>query len=277
MAFPPLVEHEKSPVESGNREGSFDFKRIFLTYWTDRFAFLTEMFTGGAYGLPMVYSSYWANLRAHSFSIEREVNNPVVIEADPSTLWDPETQALAHHGEAKITISYKPLDPSNQTGDGTFATYKQSQGVEFVDFPGRAMKWETTGKLLPPDVSPVLPILTTRHEVTYNQVTSPPWSAISSLKGKLHSGGFAIPVTGQVIPAGNLLFQDSSSEQTLAYDGTLSTKLTYTFVEKSQTGLGGSSYGWNHHWNPDSNSYDRPVSDGGEPLFASGDLTALFA
>jgi len=68
MVFPAFVEHEKSPVESGNREGSFDFKRIFVVAWADRFTFLTEMFTGGLYGLPRVYSTYWANLRAHSFS-----------------------------------------------------------------------------------------------------------------------------------------------------------------------------------------------------------------
>ncbi len=74
----PFVEHEESPIESGNRDGDFQFTRIFVTAFDDRWAFVNGIFTGGPLGLPMVYGPGWPaepSQRSHQRSAVPSINS----------------------------------------------------------------------------------------------------------------------------------------------------------------------------------------------------------
>lgn len=272
----PFEEHEDSPIESGDTGGGLAFSRIFLCEYEQRFVFLTQFFTGGVGGQPKAYHNLFPNLVASGFSTERVENKPF----GPNEMTDPESQIIGHDTLAKITIDFTPLVFNNdaQVQDGTFATYNQGSSVEFIDIPGRGMKWEGSGEKLPADIRPILPISNTRHEVTWSQVTTNavPWGLIESAKGFTNSAPFPIPGVFRTVPAGALLFLESSSEQTIKYSGENATNLTLTFLEKRQGVFGGGTYGWNYKFNPATGAYDRPVNVNGDPMFPEADLRAIF-
>lgn len=269
----PFEEHEDSPIERGTLATGFQFTRIFLVEYASRFTFLYSMFEGGVAGKPKAYHSNFPALLCSTFDIERIENKPT----GPNEITDPVSQIIEHDTIAKITIEYAPLQYDNDLPNGTFATYNQAGSVEFIDSPGRGMKWESSDERLPADVRPVVPIGNTRHEVTWHQVSNVPWALLETLKGRVNSTAFRIPALGRTVPAGNLMFLDSSSEQTTKYNGDSTTSLTLAFVEKNQGTLSSSSYGWNHKYNPDTGLYDRPISDTGDPLFQSGNFGDIFA
>jgi len=272
----PFEEHEDSPIESGDTGSGLSFSRIFLCEYEQRFVFLTEFFTGGIGGRPKSYHNLFPNLVASAFSTERVENKPF----GPNEITDPESQIIGHDTLAKITIDFTPLvfNEDAQVQDGTFATYNQGSSVEFIDVPGRGMKWEQSGQKLPGDVRPIIPISNTRHEVTWSQVSANavPWDLIEAAKGCSNSAPFPIPGVYRTVPVGSLLFLESSSEQTIKYSGEIATNLTLTFAEKNQTALGGQSFGWNYKFNPTTGIYDRPVNDAGQPMFPEIDLREIF-
>jgi hypothetical protein len=280
-------EHEDSPIEGGSRTGEFDFARIFLCRWTERFEFLRGMFTGGFFGLPMSYSAEWPGLIADKYKIERLVNKPT---SSVPYISEPISQQLQHDAIAKITINYSPITPEqaeNNEGlpDGTWVTYSQSDSVEFVTIPGRSLKWETSGKVLPPDVNPVTPQNQVRHEVTWHQVLNPPWTVISALKGKVNSIAFRIPGSGQIAFPETVMLIESTAKIALNIASETRWELSLVFAEKAiknltsgRTGAisGTDVYGWNHQWDPQEGIYDRPLTDEGLPMFDSAEMATLF-
>lgn len=286
MAFPYFEEHEDSPTETGDRDGRYSYQRIFLTAWADRNDFLLEMFTGGLNGLPCSYPNF-PGLYADKFSIDRLVNLP---DNSIPSMTDPITQLLNHATLAKITITYTPIVFTEEDGEelrpGTWATYTQAESVEYVSLPGRAMKWEASDDELLPDVLGVVPVFTTRHEITWHNVIDPPWELISAMKGCVNELPFRLRATNQIAEPESLLFTESSARKTFTIGEVTPWELTLVFVEKSQRVMTPAprgpigdtgSYGWNHQWNPETNEYDRPVSKAdGAPLFASADFDSLF-
>ena len=196
----------------------------------------------------------------------------------PAVLIDPEVDFIGHGTEAIIHVDYAPIefdprDPAN----GTWATYNQGAMTEYASHPGRAMKWESTDQPLPADVQPVVPVPAVRHEVTWHQVNNPPHDQIRSLRGCINGTDFYIPASRQVIPAGHLLFSESSARMTMGYDGQMRTELTLVYLEKHQTAfMAGGSFGWNYQWNPAEQEYDRPLSANGDPQFPEADLASMY-
>jgi hypothetical protein len=274
----PFVEHEESPVENGNRDGDFQFTRIFVTAWDDRWPFVNGMFTGGPLGLPMVYGSGWPGVFADTFSIDKIAPNP-----RNATISDPQTQALTHNGEAKITIGYKPMVP---TEDGTLISYEMQEQGEFVTVPSRGLKWASDGLPLPADVNAAYATTTTRHVVTWSQVLNPPWRVLSECINRVNSVPFYVPITKQLMSTGTLLFAEKSAQISLNTNGRTTWKLTLTFLEKAQTNwsttgqaaIGGSTvYGWNWQWREEIGDFDRPRSAiGNAYTFQETDLRRIF-
>jgi hypothetical protein len=274
----PFVEHEESPIETGNRDGDFQFTRIFVTAWDDRWAFINGMFTGGPIGLPMIYGPGFAGVFADTFSIDKIAPNP-----RNATIYDPQTQALTHAGEAKITIGYKPMVP---TEDGTLISYEMQEQGEFVTVPSRGLKWASDNVSLPADVSAAYATTTTRHVVTWSQVLNPPWQTLSDSINHINSVPFLIPITKQLLQPGTLLFSEKSASISLNTNGRTTWKITLTFLEKAQTSysttggaaIGGTTvYGWNWQWREDIGDFDRPKSKVGSGLtFQEYDLRRIF-
>lgn len=284
-------EHEDSPRESGNRSGQLSLSRVFLTAWADRWTFLRELFSDGPFGLPASYSSEWPGVVADTFQITRLVNAP-----NADTVSDPNTQQLTHDTLAVITVTYSPLDSEQQDSDpgeeqlpeGTFATYHQSQSVEFLSTPSRGLKWSSDNVLLPPDITAVLPQMLTQHTVTWHQVRDVPWKFLSSIKGKVNQTAVRLPGSRQTFQPGTLLFEGLDDETTLSFsDSSPSRKLELRFTEKSQPFLvtstaggadAGTVYGWNHQYRPDTQDYDEPVNAAdGSPLFQVAEFNDVWS
>jgi hypothetical protein len=277
MTYPAFEEHEDSPEESGSRAGDFDFTRIFVTDWEDRWQFIAAHYTSGPFGLPASYSSYWPGVLADKFRISRLVNKPKT-----ATITDPNTTQLDHDTKAKITITYSPLQTDQQQQQdpgepsplpsGTWATYNQSSNVEFRTELGRGMIWQTDSKQLPPDIPSVVPESATQHTVTWHQVKIVPWVTLGNMKGCVNQTAFRLPGSPQVFQPETLLFDGLDDEISLSFDGQFSTrKLTLKFIEKAQKAFsdtakgasaaaGSTIYGWNHQWRPETGQYDKVKS-----------------
>jgi hypothetical protein len=293
MPYPAFTEHEDSPQESGSRTGEFSLVRIFLTAWADRWAFIAEHFKSGPFGLPASYSSYWPGVLADRFQIEKLTPKPI-----QATITDPNSEQLEHDTQAKITITYTPLqsdqqqqqDPNDPTPlpAGTFCTYTQQSNIEFRTIPGRSCKWESDNKALPADVVPMIPEPVSTHEVTWHQVQVVPWITIEDMKGCVNSTAFRLTGSPQTFQPETLLFEGLSDEVTLSTDAQWSTrKLVMRFVAKAQKGFtsnarggnatSGTIYGWNHQWRDDTADYDRVLSaDSSDPAFKTFDFNTLW-
>lgn len=287
----PFEEHEESPKETGDRSGKLQFTRIFTTDWDQRWQFLSELYTSGPFGLPASYSSYWPGVVADTFDIV-----PLVVDPQPASITNPNYENLRHR-KAKITVNYTPLasdqlsqDPQGTPlPDGTWGTYTQEQTVEFRSLPGRSCKWESDDQKLPDDVHPSVPDMLTTHTVTWNQVTRVPWVTLGNLKGKVNLTACRLPGSQQTFRAGTLLFEGLTDDATLSFVTQQQTrKLVLKFVEKAQHALAadtrggaapegsGTVYGWNYQWRDDTGTYDKPVSDTGETLFAEGNFNEIW-
>lgn len=282
-------EHEDSPMESGNRAGQLDFKRIFLTAWADRWSFLSELYTSGPFGLPASYSTFWPGVLADQFNITRLVNAP-----EQQTMNNPNSQLLSHDTVAKLTIQYTPLDPGEldgseeqQTPDGTWATYNQQSNIEFLSLTPRAMVWDSDDVALPADFEQILPQSVTTHVVTWQQVRNVPWVTLGNTKGKVNSAITRLPGSPQLFAPETLLFEGFDDEVTLSLSAQQTTrKLTLRFTEKAQHFLesgtsggagSGTIYGWNHQYREDTDTYDKPVNKGtDDTLFQTIDFNNLW-
>lgn len=281
-------EHEDSPIESGNRSGEFSFTRIFIVAWADRFEFLRAMFRDGTYG-PQAYSAYWPGLLADKFKIERQVNAPT---DNYPVMTDPELEQLQHDCIAKITIDYAPIPPAEaqdqvDLADGTYASYSMTDAIEFVGFPGRTMQWLNTSKALPPDITPIVCEVITRHEVTWHEVVYPPWDLISSMKGKVNADFMRLPGTQQIAYPETIMLTGCQAKKTYKLSGDTAWEITLTFTEKAQKSLAPATkgainqsasqvYGWNWQYDPEQGEYDKPVTALGEEMFDAADLYSIF-
>lgn len=265
----PFEEHEDSPSESGGRDGDFQFTRVFVTNYEDRWAFLRGMFTGGVLGLPMAFSPDWPTVFADTFTIARIVNDPIA-----ESITNPATQSLRHRGKALITINYKVVATEE------LITYEQQESGEFITVPSRGLKWLSSGQALDADLNPAYPTSTTRHIVTMMQVVDPPWITMSQMLNCVNSVAFYVPVTRQVFPPGSLLFAERNASVSLSFDGRSTFKVGLTFLEKQQKQWHNGitvSYGWNYQWNAATGAFDMPVNAiTGAPTFNSADLASIF-
>lgn len=293
MSYPYFEEHEDSPLESGNRAGQFNFQRVFLTAFDDRWQFVRHHFVAGPFGLPASYSTDWPGVLADTFQIDRIVNSP-----DADTVTDPNTQQLTHSTLAKITIGYTPLtadeleqsDPNQQEPlpSGTFAKYNQSSNVEFREIVSRAMAWQSDGDILPPDVRAITPQAITTHTVEWSQVRLVPWVTIGNAKGCVNSVTCRLPGSPQFFAPETLLLEGMDDETTIDMQLRVGTRrLVLRFTEMAQKNLvttadgatsGGTIYGWNHQWREDSGGYDRVVvARGSAPLYKTFDFNLLWS
>jgi len=293
MTYPYFEEHEDSPIESGNRAGQFNFQRVFLTAFADRWQFVRHHFIAGPFGLPAPYSSDWPGVLADTFQIDRIVNKPT-----QASITDPNTQQLTHDALAKITIGYTPLtadeleqsDPNQQESlpSGTFAKYSQSSNVEFREILSRAMAWQSDGQVLPPDISAIAPQAITTHTVEWSQVRQVPWVTIGNAKGCVNSVTCRLPGSPQYFAPETLLLEGMDDETTIDMQLQAGTRrLSLRFTEMAQKNLvavadgatsGGTVYGWNHQWREDTGAYDKVVvARGSATLYKTFDFNLLWS
>lgn len=265
--------------ESGDIFSGMQAKRCFKMAWSNRFAFVTGMLTGG--GLVGTESRYYntgfENVKVHRWRIE-----PLGKPSD-YTMTDPETQ-LPVFPEAKVTLEYGMFANEavrEERPDGTWVTYDGECKPEFMTLPGRALKWESDNVEAPPDVEASIIIPCQRHRFTWHNVAAPEWAMLKDLRGKVNVYGWTIPALGIDALDETMLFEGYTTNTMSNGTGTPLWQLTFDFLERQITQLGGQSYGWNHTYRAKSGAWpggwDRLLDkDTGERQYAAGDFDQLY-
>lgn len=241
-------------------QGGFRATRRFRVPFSHHVAFMAEMI-----GRP--FPGY-AAVRCVECSVEPQTDKIGGDVDDP-------TSEMATFDDCIVTCNYESMQAEDNE-DGTFFTYRQTLGAEFLTIPSRALKWADNSKPVSPDAHGALLIPKTEHQVTWHKVQSPNWAVLSSLRGKVNSGSMNIPVIGLSCPAETLLFEGAETSIQVDASGNGLWEVTIRLSEKKINGLGGAAYGWNHTYRDDPPGWVKPVDGSGNPTYAVADLTALF-
>lgn len=238
-----------SPRIVMNREGG-NARRIVKIAWSDIGRAILEIFPGAAFGYPYTASMPgfpW--LRAATMDIEPfDPDNPTGTGQIMNT----------YPTGAKVTVGYETLkwpDPNSSKFDNgpdngdlndvTFLEQRLTFGGEYLTWPNNGVKWAKdvngnvpagsggagAGGAVPAvvvyqDVNVGVVIPTIEHELTWNYVAFPPWSAIRSCLGKVNGD-----VHMNCFPE-TLLFNGAVAERTYSILGAPTWKLTYRISEK---------------------------------------------
>lgn len=247
--------------------------------WDDRFNIIETIFPGtftaGATQVPGVYASFpdFEQLRADSIEIEPHVTK----EIGPNV--NQELDTLITYERAKVTIRYStrggelPVDEADAEDEGDpvpLLSHKWSAGGEFLTIDNEGLYWTDDSVAnnwdrVTENVPIGLFIPQTEHQVTWERVLDPPFTAIRAIIGKVNEtrGQFA---TG-VIYKETLLFIGAELERTIFSDGARAWKLAYRFSERCVDAKGNLEAdsisevvpgvtdpliralgGWNHFW-----------------------------
>jgi hypothetical protein len=255
-------------------------KRSFKVPWGNRFDFATGMLSGGGvFGTEArYYGSSFTNVR-----VQRARIRPIAPNAGNYTMTDPESQ-LPTHTWAKVTLDYATQTFEvirEEREDGTWVTYDGECKPEFMTLPGRALKWESDNEEAPPDVESSIVIPLQRHRFTWHNVAAPEWTMLGNLRGKVNAYGWTIPALGIDALDETMLFEGYTTNTMSNGSGTPLWQLTFDFLERQITQLGGLTYGWNHTYRAKSGAWaggwDRLTDkDTGEPQYATGDFDQLY-
>ncbi len=284
----PYDEIGSSPSGRGSRKGDLVFNREFKVAWVHVQAFVAELLFGGLLGLPKQFPG-WPAMRVNEVSQE-----PLIEKPESESGYNDVELYLMKHEFARIKVSYGPLQVPNANDnlpDGTFAEYEQEEAGEFFEIPGSALKWETDGQEIP-DVKSTTQIGMTDHSVSWHRVVTPPWDAISELKGCVNEAAFRIPATGQWVAPETLLFMGSKVKKTFnLLTASPTWSLNYRFREraiKAFRNASGAIYGnsinatsatvigWNYAYRQSTGTWQRRVNVIGLPEYSEGDFDDLF-
>ncbi len=235
---------------------------------------------------------------------------PVAADGDQAPFTDITTEMIKytdaadpHRRYAKITVNYEVADWAGLPApvpheDGTFVTYRQDFGVEYMDLPNRHLKWlsgtvDSEGNVVavPPDAVSVLRIPVTEHHLSWHRVLNPPWRLIKELRGKINSDDWPTTVDLGGWAAETLLFEGAETETNMVgFDGNGAPLFTHSMhylfrertIEMKKVQGVWEAKGWNDTYRTlpaDSPGWDRLVDkDTGKNLYEDSDaFSSLFA
>ena len=254
-------------------------RRTFKVPWTNRITFASGMLTGGGlFGTdPRFYNTGFENVK-----VVRARIAPIDAAGD-YTMTNPETH-FPTFDWAKVILEYQTNTAEverEERPDGSWVTYDGECRPEFMTLPGRALKWETDNFEAPPDVEASIIIPLTRHRITWHNVATPPWAVLCEMRGKVNVYGWTIPALGIDPPDETMLFEGYTTNTMSNGSGTPRWQLTFDFLERQITQLGGLTYGWNHTYRAADGAWpggwDRLLDkDTGERQYAQGEFDDLY-
>jgi len=193
---------------------------------------------------------------------------------------------------AKLSVQYKlqprvggGSEPEEGPEPGTFLTYNMNLGGEYVKvYDSIGLHWESNAVIpVPEDALPTILVPSSVHVLSWSLVKSPPWSAISFLRGKVNATVFC------GYAAQTVLFEGCQASKEFVYwdeldEPQFSWKLTYTFREKTISSTAGppiAYYGWCHTFRTQGAApgWDRLLDIGNNYIYEEGtaaNFNALF-
>lgn len=260
MAFDYEIEELPGYTSGLSLQGGFRATRRFRVPFSHHVAFMAEM-------IGQQFPTYSA-VRCIECSVEPQT------DLISGTVTNP-TSDIATFDDCIVTCNYESVQASDNS-DGTFFTYRQSLGAEFLTIPSRALKWSDNNKPVNPDAHGAILVPKTEHHITWHRVSSPNWSVLSSLRGKVNSGAMSIPVIGLSCPAETLLFEGAETSIQVDSSGNGMWEVSVRLSEKKVNGFGGAAYGWNHVYRDNPAGWAKPKDGAGNFTYASADLSAAF-
>lgn len=186
------------------------------------------------------------------------------------------------YGQAEVLVTYRERFDGQDGGpgtvsvpEGTYLTFEGDHAIEMLTIPNRAFKWQVDSAPLPNDINPGIPVPTGQFALSWHNVLRPPYSAMSTLRGKINDATFF----GASV--GTLLYLGSSFSRTFAMrssrDKATLWNITHRFAEKKVTLFADLTGGWNYFIDPRSQTWRLiHTKDTSQPVFAGGDFTTLF-
>lgn len=283
----PVTTEEIQPPQIRVTRNGIEATRVMRIEWDDVDAYLEEL-TGTEFVAGNV--------------IQR--TNPVTFPGKPWLLLDGvdlvpfddenpginDSDGLATGpGGARVTINYKTLE-FNLSGkpdvddpdlpDVPFLEHRVDLGEEMLTTPRGAIEWVRNGaggdKTMSPDILIGTAIGIMTHQLSWQNVPLPPWTAIKSHNGKTNDAAFL----GH--PAEVVRFSGMTAGRKFSFQGNRLWTLDYRFnarIIQDEPEEGGTA-GWNHSLRDDPVGSEKPwqlfqLTSGTKP-FPTADLNDLF-
>ncbi len=264
-----------SPSEQYSLEG-FTATREFLVPWENRNEFAQAVFGTTAEPARL---SYPGRKDVFAWKLRLEPFDPAAIGVGELT--DLKKDYVHYNGSyAKAIVDYHTLDSEGRrdgpiTEEGTSITYRMVIDAVEELIPASGWRWPDTNQPIPQDMVLSKRIPVTTHHITWSNVVSPPWNAITAMQGTVNSATF------QGCLPGTLLFEGAEANKLFRKGGGLEEgpsayvwALNYAFREKAIK-FGGSVYGWNDVYNEVIGQWQN-VLQNVATLYDSSDFNRLF-
>ncbi len=283
----PFEELEGSPTVA-LADGKLSATRRFKIAWSERFAFLRELYGGyRVVGATFTYTPpqpFPGAPQLIALSIEIQPFPPDRPDGAGVTTLSSATNAFEF---ALVTAVYAIPEHGNdsrkQRSDlpnvplGTYLHYSSDIGAEYVVVPGRFWTWgDGLPVPVPEDVNPGILVPTEDFTLTWSRVPLPPWTAMRDLRGKINSATFLGHAVGTVMFLGVRTARDFQIEDTGLW------RLEYHFKvnAKESTKTANLKLGWNFFWRKEDAAGEHwiDIEDDatGDAPYAAGDFSALF-
>jgi len=265
-----LLDELSGYQSSYSYENGFRASRRFRVSWADHINFMTDMVGSQFPGFNAV--------RCTDCSVEPQTDLINGAVTDPSTdlpVFD-DCIVVANYQSIQTPQEMEPPAQVAQSNeDGTFFTYRQSMSAEFLTLPGRTLKWEDNNKLLPPDAQAGVLIPKTEHNITWHKVSSPNWSLLASLRGRMNESSVTLPVVSLSCSPETLLLEGVETDIQITGAGVGLWQVSVKLTEKRIQSAGAEDYGHNHALRDDPAGWVKPKGNNGY-LYKRGDFSGLF-
>ncbi len=268
-----------SPKEQYEWE-TFKAQREFLVPWEEREEFARTVIGTAAVPAQSNGLTYPGRDKTVAVRLKMEPLDPGAIGIGP--LEDLQTELPRYEGSfLKATVYYETVEEESRSDlpdvpAGSWITYRMTIGSIEETLGLSDWKWGDDPALpVAADLTGIKRIPITEHILTWKQVVSPPWSAISRMQGKLNAATFI------GCDPGTLLF-DGAEGYKLYYHGDsvddtpspYTWEIRYVFREKAIKS-DGRVFGWNHFFREQPSGW-VPLLKDGEPMYDSGNFNELF-
>ena len=267
-----------SPTEQYSDSG-FTARREFLVPWEQRNEFAKTVFGNDAES-GSGNLAYPGRNDVFAWKLRFEPFDPSAVSI--CDLEDPNTDCVHYNGSfAKAIVDYHMQETSDRDDgpigeEGTSITYRMVIDSVEETIPAEGWNWRSSiGVPVPPDTSLVKRIPTTTHYVTWSNVVTPPWEAISAQQGTVNNAVFLGCTVGTLLFEGaetNKLYRRGSGLE--EGPSAFVWAIKYVLREKSVK-FKNAVYGWNDFYRIDNGTWET-IEQNGATLYGYSNFNSLF-
>jgi hypothetical protein len=261
-------ELEGSPKIKMDRKGG-SATRMFKIAWVDIKAFFVELFPRPLAGYPPAsWVPGYAWMRAQSAEAEPfNSTRPGGVNVGSDITYSDTARVSVEYGPPDMDQEQQPVSTEGEDGGGedggggdgtgpggdegatggekgtteqpvTLLEHSVHVGAEFLTISSLILEWEKEPKETTRKVRAGKLVPTMEHQITWNNVQTPPWWNIRRCNGRVNDGSFL------GAPVECVLFVGCDANRTITNDGKKAWTLKYKFSEKQIE----PTKGWNYFY-----------------------------